>query len=242
MPKYPSRKYRWPTVLDLYSGSGAVTAALKKMHFKVVAAIDNDPVACQTFRSNHPQTRMIEGDIRKVNPNDIRKKDLGGRNLDLLVVCAPCQPFSSQNKKRKRDPRSRLILEAGRFARVLKPKAIFFENVPGLAARSNLLRELRKELGPDYVLGDPARVDAADFGVPQRRVRCIMVATRGTNTVKLPEPLTPKGKQVTVNAAIKHLVKLKAGESDPSDPLHASREHHPITLRRLMSSSCSQWK
>lgn len=224
---------RWPTVVDLYSGSGAVTAALKRRHFRVVAAVDNDRVACATYRLNHPRTRMIEDDIRKVDPAEIRNHDLGGEDLDLLVVCAPCQPFSSQNRKRGADQRSKLILQAGRFARILRPSVIFFENVPGLASHADLLVELRAELGEDYHLGDPQRIDAADFGVPQRRVRCIMLATRGAQPPGLPQPTTPKGARISVKQAIGHLGSLKAGESDPSDELHAARRHQDIALRRL---------
>lgn len=228
-----SRMRRWPTAVDLYSGSGAVTAALKRRHFRVVAAVDNDKIACATYRLNHPRTRMIEDDIRKVDPKDIRDVDLGGRDLDLLIVCAPCQPFSSQNRKRGADQRSTLILEAGRFARVLRPKVIFFENVPGLAGHAELLEELKRELGREYTLGEPQRVDAADFGVPQRRVRCIMMATRGAKPPTLPAPITPKGRRATVRHAIGHLLPLKAGEKHGADALHTARHHQEIALRRL---------
>jgi len=224
---------RWPTAVDLYSGSGAVTAALKRRHFRVVAAVDNDRIACATYRLNHPRTRMIEDDIRKVDPKDIRDIDLRGQDLDLLVVCAPCQPFSSQNRKRGADQRSTLILEAGRFARVLRPKVIFFENVPGLAAHAELLEKLKQELGANYTLGVPERVDAADFGVPQRRVRCIMMATRDVKPPAVPEPTTPKGRRMTVRHAIGHLPALKAGERHGADILHAARDHQEIALRRL---------
>ncbi|MGQ9366510.1 DNA cytosine methyltransferase [Azospirillum sp. ST 5-10] len=224
---------RWRTAVDLYSGSGAVTAALKRRRFRVVAAVDSDPVACRTYRLNHPRIRMIQDDIRRVDPADIRERDLGGKDLDLLVVCAPCQPFSSQNRKRGHDDRSQLILQAGRFAEVLKPRLIFFENVPGLAAHASLLAELREALGPQYVLGEPQRIDAADYGVPQRRVRCIMLAARGVAPPELPPPITPKGKRVSVQQAIGHLRSLKAGEKDADDVLHAARHHQEIALRRL---------
>jgi DNA (cytosine-5)-methyltransferase 1 len=229
-----SRK-RWPTAVDLFCGSGAVTEALKRRHFKVVAAIDNDPVACDTFRANHPLTHMIERDIRKIDPAEIRRRDLKGRNVDLLVVCAPCQPFSNQNRKRGADSRSRLILEAGRFARVLRPRLIFFENVPGLASQryTKLRKELQQLLGADYVLGEPQRVDAADYGVPQRRVRCIMLAARHGEPPRLPLATTPQNERVTVRAAIGRLKKLRAGETDRNDSLHAARCHSQIALLRL---------
>lgn len=228
-----SKNRKWPTAVDLFSGSGAVTAALKRSRFKVVAAIDSDKVACETYRLNHPRTRMIEKDITKVNPRQIRDHELNGQDLDLLIVCAPCQPFSSQNKKKGFDERSTLILQAGRFAKVLRPKLIFFENVPGLASQSDLLSKLKRSLGKDYTLSAPQRVDAADYGVPQRRVRCIMIATREAEPPELPAPISPKGKRVSVKEAIGHLPKLQAGEKDPLDKLHVARKHNEIALKRL---------
>ncbi|MBS0418777.1 MAG: DNA cytosine methyltransferase [Proteobacteria bacterium] len=226
---------QWPTAVDLYSGSGSVTAALKKNHFRVVAAVDNDKVACATFRANHPGTRMIEEDIRKVSPAEIRRRDLAGKNLDLLIVCAPCQPFSSQNRKRGPDDRARLILEAIRFIKGLKPRLVFFENVPGLvsARNANLIDELRRRIGREYVFGDPHRVDAADFQVPQRRVRCIMLAARKSSPPALPAPTSPADKRITVRDAIGKLHPLRSGQTDRKDALHAARRHQAIALRRL---------
>ena len=223
----------WPTAVDLFCGSGAVTAALKRRRFRVVAAIDNDPIACSTYRLNHPTVDLLERDIRKVKPQDIRQKHLGRRNLDVLIVCAPCQPFSRQNRKRARDTRSELILEAGRFAKALKPRVIFFENVPGLAARDDLLARLKARLGRDYNISEPHSVDAADYGVPQRRVRCIMIATRKRTPPVLPSATTPAGKRRTVQQAIGRLAPLAAGEAHPRDRLHAARAHSSVALRRL---------
>lgn len=226
----------WPTAVDLFSGCGAVTEALKRRHFRVVAAVDNDPIACRTYRKNHPAVRLYEKDVRRVSPATIRTELLEGRDLDLLVVCAPCQPFSSQGRRDMADRRARLIFSAVRFARILKPKLILFENVPGLASErfSEVLDELRDRLNKaDYRMGDPETADAADYGVPQRRQRCILIATREGEPPRLPVPTTPSGKQNTVRSAIKDLPRLRSGQQDEEDALHFSREHHAITLRRL---------
>lgn len=226
----------WPTAVDLFSGCGAVTEGLKRRHFRVVAAVDNDPVACRTYTKNHPSVHLFEKDIRRVSPAAIRAELLEDRDLDLLVVCAPCQPFSSQGSRDRADRRARLIFSAVRFASILKPKLIFFENVPGLASErfSKVLDELRRRLSrADYWMGDPETADAADYGVPQRRQRCILIATREGKPPRLPPPTTPNGKQKTVRSAIKDLPRLRSGQQDADDALHFSREHHPITLRRL---------
>lgn len=228
----------WPTAVDLYCGSGSVTAALKSAHYRVVAAVDNDPVACRTFRANHKRVHLYQKDIRLVDPVCIRVDDLKGKSLDLLIVCAPCQPFSSQNKKRgdAGDSRSNLIIEAVRFAAVLKPKLIFFENVAGLGAPRfrSLLDCLGKKLDKlGYTLGPPKQVDAAHFGVPQRRIRCILVATRGgvdpdIDLHRLKHPLC------TVRDAISDLAPLASGEMDSLDVLHRARKHSEVALNRLI--------
>jgi DNA (cytosine-5)-methyltransferase 1 len=227
---------KWPTVVDLFSGCGAVTEALKRRHFRVVAAIDSDPVACRTYRENHPSVRLYQKDIRCVSPYEIRAELLGNRNLDLLVVCAPCQPFSSQGRKDSDDARARLIFTAVRFATVLKPRLILFENVPGLATPRfvKILGELRRRFKAiHYHIGDPEMADAADYGVPQRRQRCILIARRAGEPPRIPPPTTPSGKRKSVRSTIEDLPRLDSGEQDANDPLHFSRRHHAITLRRL---------
>ena len=225
----------WPTAIDLYSGSGSATAALKKAHFRVVAAVDNDAAACATYRLNHPHVCFYETDIRKLDPDAVRHECLKDTSLDLMVICAPCQPFSSQNRKRRGDVRARLLISAARFISVMEPKVVFVENVPGLASSANadLLAEFRDICGPDYVFGEPVCVDAADYGVPQRRVRCLLTASRGREAPQIPPPTTPTNARRTVRDAISDLPSLASGDADPSDKLHAARSHRPVAVERL---------
>ncbi|MBD2019288.1 DNA cytosine methyltransferase [Leptolyngbya sp. FACHB-36] len=232
----PLSHCRWLTAVDLFCGCGGVTAGLKQHNFRVVAAVDEDPNACNTYRVNHPTVHLYPYDIRTVNPQDIRDVDLHGEDLDLLVVCAPCQPFSSQNRSNKVDERSDLIFQATRFAKILKPAVIFFENVPGLATLKyrGLLDTLRADLAKlNYQLSEPLPIDAADYGVPQRRKRCILLAVLDAPVPPIPVPTTPQGQRVTVKQAIGHLLSLKSGEGDPDDPLHQASTHLPLVLERL---------
>ena len=222
------------TVMDLYCGSGAVTEGLKAGGFKVVAAVDNDPTSCKTYRKNHPEVHLIESDIRYVSPGAIRSQlNLNGR-LDLLVVCAPCQPFSSHNRKRTpTDPRADLVMEAIQFVRYFKPRVIFIENVPGIVINgpTSLLKVQLSKLG--YFLGTPRMIDAADCGVPQRRERCIMIAAPNSSAVENFYESIEYAPRVTVRDAIATLNPLAAGEKDPADALHVARQHKPIVLERL---------
>ena len=226
---------RWPTAIDLFCGCGGVTAGLKAARFKVIAAVDSDPLACRTYRSNHPSVRLIERDITIIDPWSLRENLLKDANLDLLVVCAPCQPFSSHQRYVAEDDRISLILQAIRFANALQPRLILFENVPGLAGPR--FQKLREKLvtslqGQGYHFGMTKRLDAADFGVPQRRVRCIMLASKDHITPELPQR-TVEGRQSTVRTAIEDLRPLNSGEADPNDELHFARHHRSMALERL---------
>ena len=225
----------WPTAIDLFSGAGSATAALKAAHFRVLAAVDNDPAACATYRLNHPTVRILEQDIRELDAARLGRECLRGADLDLVVICAPCQPFSSQNRNRFGDRRSDLLVNAARFVGFLRPKVVFVENVPGLAAErhSHLLDAFEDACGTEYAFTQPLRVDAADYAVPQRRVRCVLMGSRGPRTPELPEPSSPAGMRRTVRDAIGGLPALAAGERDLTDPLHAARRHQAIALERL---------
>ena len=94
--------------MDLYCGCGGVTEGLKSRHFRVVAAVDNDSVACEAYRLNHPTTGLLEQNIADVDAGQIRSDYLLGLDLDILIQCAPCQHFSSQNHRSGYDQRARL--------------------------------------------------------------------------------------------------------------------------------------
>lgn len=223
------------TAIDIYCGSGAVTEGLKAEGITVLAAVDNDPVACETYRLNHPEVHLVPSDIRLINPAALRKDIELNKQLDLLIICAPCQPFSNQNRKRTADdPRSDLVLEGLKFIEEFEPRFVFFENVPGIAT-SNPLISLRQKLAKiGYVLGDPKTLNAADCGVPQRRERCIMVAARCQEEIKAFYSSISPRPTVTVRQTIEGLRHLRSGERDLDDPLHFARKHRPIVLKRLL--------
>lgn len=221
---------------DLFCGSGSVSAGLGSAGFQVVFAVDNDTSAKNTYMDNHPTTKFFNRDIQEVDT--VRAKEtLRGRPLSVLAVCAPCQPFSSQNRKRDRtDERASLVLEALRFAEALSPETIWVENVPGIV-RSGEKQQLRSglsELG--YGFGEPLRLSATDLGVPQRRVRSIFVASKSASVLERVEKLrtdfvgsTPP----TVRMALSDLKHLGPGEKCVIDSLHRARRHAPITIERL---------
>lgn len=225
-----------PLAADLFCGSGSVSAALVAAGFRVAFAVDNDESAKATYTRNHPLTHFFDRDIERVSLVDA-KDSLRGRPLSVLAVCAPCQPFSSQNRKRSKvDQRAPLVLQALRFAKALAPETIWVENVPGIV-RSEAKQQLRAGLSKlGYRFSDPVRVSATNLGVPQRRYRSIFVASKSDLVLEKFEWFrTSPSRQSppTVRKAFDGLKPLEAGEQCPNDPLHRARRHSPITIQRL---------
>ncbi len=234
-----------PTMIDLFSGCGGVTTGFKAQGFRVLAAIELDRTAGHTYRLNHPEVTLYEEDIRNISPDTIAgdcKLERG--QLTVLSICAPCQPFSQQNRLRRSDERAYLLLEAIRFVRALRPWFLFIENVPGLKQRPDILNKLvdnLKELG--YQTSAPTIIDAADYGVPQFRKRFILLGTDLEDVqpkIPLPTHASPeeaerlkKKKWLTVKDAFTGLQNLNSGEVSETDPLHKARKHTALSLERL---------
>lgn len=227
---------RMPTAVDIFCGSGGVTQGLRSARWRVLAACDNDPVAAATYRANHRRTKLIEGDIQLDDTVHRIADAVRGQHVDLLAICAPCQPFSSQNRHRGDDEREQLIVRALAVAERLKPAMVFFENVPGLAtpAYRSIVAEVQAKLDAlGYVVSDPMVRDAADFGVPQRRRRCIMMAARSREAVQAFVSRDMTVPKKSVFHAIADLERLESGQASTGDSLHRARTHQPIAVERL---------
>lgn len=205
------------TAIDLFAGAGGATQGMRDAGLRVIGAVEFDKGAAKTYRANHPDTTLWEADIRDVRATDLmRILDLAPRQLTLLKACPPCQGFSSLAEGRipRDDPRNQLVHETLRFVRALRPQHVMIENVPGLGrdSRSSDLKTALTQLG--YSVRDYL-VDARDFGVPQRRRRYILLATRGRRQ-RLPEQLgDPNAPRATVRSTFAEL----AGLTRPDDPL-----------------------
>lgn len=172
-----------PRAIDLFSGCGGLTLGLKQAGFNVVAAVEFDAAAAKTYTANHSDVALQQIDIRELCADELRGRlGLIRGELDLLAGCPPCQGFSTLRTRnganRNRDARNNLINEMLRFANAFLPKAIMLENVPKLA-KHRLFRDFcsaLKKLGYQCVFEVK---DAAKYGVPQRRRRLILLASRG---------------------------------------------------------------
>lgn len=173
---------RKPKAIDLFCGCGGLTLGLKQAGFQVIGAVDNDSLSVETYKVNHPEVHVWERDIQGLTVGWVKRK-LGLRKgeLDLLAGCPPCQGFSTMRTLNGGyeiyDERNDLIFEFLRFVKELAPKSVMMENVPGLQ-KDRRFKKLCKELESEGYIVNEDVLDAADYAVPQRRRRLILLAGR----------------------------------------------------------------
>ena len=206
-------------VVDLFAGAGGLSLGLSSAGFEPVVAVEIDRYACNTYADLHPATDVIEGDIRQIGFQRLRGE------VAVVAGGPPCQPFSTGGLRQGgSDPRDGFP----QFLRVLRevqPDAFFIENVAGLGQGRTrpylhaLVTEL-EQLGFDVCW---KKLDASDYGVPQRRERVFIVGTRGldfafpraTNGPSHAQPWVPAGSVLSVDRSF--------GEPNPSIVTYARK-------------------
>jgi len=215
--------------IDLFSGCGGLTLGLERAGFRVIGAVEIDPIAVETYRENHGCVVVWERDVSKLPVAEVmRKLKLRPGALDLLAGCPPCEGFSTLTTLNGRnivdDPRNDLVFQFMRFVRNLRPKAVMMENVPALA-KNRRIKEVLKELNAMGYHCSTEILNAADYGVPQRRKRFILLAGRRGNI-----PFArPARRGRTVREAIGTLSKRFK-----RDALHNYREERTDKVKKVI--------
>lgn len=193
------------TVLSAFSGAGGFDLGFSGAGFRNVGCIEVSPLPRATIAANRPEWKLIEpGDVTaaaaKLKPEDV---GLRRGHLTALIAGPPCQPFSkaaqwaNSGRRGLKDDRTRCLEGLMSLVRSFEPAILVLENVQGFVqgpgeAISWLHTELRaiNEMnGTSYCL-DFRLIDAAEYGVPQHRVRAILVATRDGSAFCWPEATT----------------------------------------------------
>jgi DNA (cytosine-5)-methyltransferase 1 len=152
--------------------------------FDIKAGVDIKGIALATFRRNFPAALAIDQDLARVSPDElIRTIGMAPGDLDCLVGGPPCQGFSKNvpaAQRRLADPRNRLILRFLDFVRALRPKTLLIENVAEMknAYDETYSHEIHAVLDGMGYRTIAARLNAADYGVPQLRRRAFFFASR----------------------------------------------------------------
>ncbi|SNB69156.1 MULTISPECIES: DNA cytosine methyltransferase [unclassified Pseudomonas] len=182
-------------VLDLFCGTGGFSHGfeLTELGFETVFGIDVLPIATQTFNANRPNSLSVCSDIRKIRRSELSDKlKLKRGMVDVIVGGPPCQGFSSIRPFRSSnddDPRNSLFEEYASFVNYFRPPVFVLENVVGLATHKDgstvaLMEECFKGLGYDTQW---RILNAANYGVPQKRERLIMIGVERGGRIEFPD-------------------------------------------------------
>lgn len=189
-------------LISLFSGCGGLDLGFEKAGYNVVAANEFDSTIWETYRANHPDTKLIEGDIRQIKDSDFPD------GIDGIIGGPPCQSWSEAGALRGiNDSRGKLFYEYIRILQKKQPKFFLAENVSGMLANrhseavKNILQTFRN-CGYTVTL---TLVNAKDYGVAQERKRVFYIGFRNDLNIcfKFPEGSTAdNGKKLTLRDII----------------------------------------
>ena len=186
--------------LEICAGAGGQALGLEQAGFHHAALVENEPAPCATLRTNRPDWKILQTDVRELDGRDFH-------GIDLLSGGVPCPPFSIAGKQLGEADDRDLFPVALRLAEQSQPRAVILENVPGLSKarfadyRATIASKLRR-LG--YTV-DWQVLNACNYGVPQLRPRFVLVALKGNATGHFSWP-KPQSAPLTVGEVLHDLM------------------------------------
>ena len=214
-------------MVDVFAGCGGLSLGFKWQGWDTIAATDFNRHAVEAFNQNVSPDAFV-GDMNEdaVIERLIEESGYRDSNLPLALVGGPpCQGFSTGGKKRsEQDERNHLHERYRLLLSKLQPDIFVFENVTGLLSMSggNFLERIVDGFHKVGYATQVWKMNAAEYGVPQRRVRVIIVGIRGQPVRHPNRPqewasldandLLIRQSATTVNEAIGDLPSLQAGE------------------------------
>lgn len=219
--------------VDLFCGAGGLTHGLIEAGVHVVAGVDFDKACEHPYTANHEGVAFHRHDVAKLSAQDLERW-FGNAPIRVLAGCAPCQPFStySQRYETVGTDRWRLLNHFARLVREVEPDIVTMENVPTLTRHTVFDRFVGTLERKGYEVWYDV-IDCADYGLPQRRRRTVLLASlHGPITLREPDALRAK----TVEDVLKGLPVIRHGSSHDEDPLHAASRLSPLNLERIKAS------
>ncbi len=211
-------------IISLFSGCGGLDLGFERAGFEIPVANEYDPTIFETFKINHPQTHLIEGDVRRLTRRDIAPFISG--DVDGIIGGPPCQSWSEAGTLRGiEDARGRLFFDYIRILKEFSPKFFLAENVSGMLANrhskavQNIIK-LFEDAGYDVSLN---LVNAKDYGVAEERKRVFYVGFRKDLNIDFIFPIGSTAndkKKITLRDVIWDLQEtvVPAGERNHHNP------------------------
>jgi DNA (cytosine-5)-methyltransferase 1 len=220
-------------VVDLFCGVGALSNGLKRAGLKVVAGFDTDS-RCKFAYEKNNDAKFYARDVSKLLASEIAKH-FSGTVPTVLAGCAPCQPFSTYKQRYDEDPQWGLVGKFAELAVEVQPDYVTMENVPALLKYKGgaIFADFRSKLEAAGYKVNWIVAKCEEFGVPQRRRRLVVIASRTGALLELRATQTTAR---SVREAIGTLPAVHAGQPNRVDPLHVSSSLNEINLKRMKAS------
>lgn len=188
------------TLVSMFSGCGGMDLGFSQAGYDILWANDFDEDACETYRHNIGD--IIHGDVTKFDVPNIE-------DLDVLAAGFPCQPFSNAgSRKGTDDPKGLLYKQTFKFIEKLSPKVVVFENVRGILStkteNGKLIDEIVDTLTNQFGYHVSYRLlNFSHFGVPQNRIRVILIAIKNNNYLDYIFPEVTENVDLSLQATLK---------------------------------------
>lgn len=209
-------------VMDLFCGTGGFSKGFENTGaFSVAYGIDVLPVAVETFRLNHSRATALAADIREVRLRAVMERiGLARGEVDVIVGGPPCQGFSSIRPFRSAmddDPRNSLFEEFAAYVNYFRPQVFVMENVVGLATHNQgaTIEQIQECFDGLGYTSDWRIINAAYFGVPQKRERLVMIGAQYGTRATFPSP-THAGEFKTIG--VRDRARRLAPPPTPAEP------------------------
>ena len=230
--------------IDFFCGGGGMTNGLIQAGINVVAGVDLDPEAKETYEANNAPACFINADITKLPLDYFEKEFCVHPNDDemIFVGCSPCQFYSIIRSSKEKSRKTKdLLLYFEKFVEYYRPGYVLVENVPGIMSnKESILNDFLQKLEQlGYGNRENGRcvydvVNMKNYGIPQNRRRFSLIATRLDRQVHLPEH---EEHIMTVREAIGNEIdfpKIPAGYRDENTVrFHTTRSLSEINSERI---------
>jgi DNA (cytosine-5)-methyltransferase 1 len=237
------------SVLDLFSGAGGMSYGFAaRPEFDIVGAVDKEQgkpgrglsagtvVHCNGTYEANIGIKPLNADLRTLDPVEYRSElGLAQRELTVLIACAPCTGFSQKNALNHSvdDDRNSLVQRSGLWVEELLPEFFVMENVKELlrGRHRHHFDGLRRTLTRAGYRVSAHVHNLADFGLPQKRIRALIIARRDDGPVVSLHRRVAK--YFSVRDAIGHLPPIAAGEVHHDDPQHWAPTGNAHSMERI---------
>ncbi|MCV6609119.1 MAG: DNA cytosine methyltransferase [Campylobacterales bacterium] len=224
--------------IDFFSGAGGLTKGLQLAGIEVFAGVDFESSCKNTYEKNN-NALFINKSITDITAKEVKelfKNNTTKEDFTMLAGCAPCQPYSTMNtRKKKNDERKTLLDEFRRVVSGVKPHFVLMENVSRLNIENPYFADFIAMLEKNGYKYDYRVLNAKDFGVAQNRKRLFLIATR-LKRIDISLDYLQKQDPITLKDVIYNMEPIAHHTPSNNDLLHRSKKLNKLNLKRIQAT------